>query len=186
MKDKKLIHSLKMHKQTALLRVMECYGGYTYTIVSNILKGTMQKEDIDEVVSDVFLKLWNNAEKIDEDRALKPYLVSIARNEARNKLRQYNTIISLEQVSQEEYGRVDYSNELEDKLIMDEKLKIIKKILDASPPLDSEIFARFYYNYEKVREISVECNVSESKVKMTLSRLRKKMEQALEEQGYER
>ena len=70
--DKKLIYSLKKHRERALLQVMELYGGYTYTIVKNILSGIMQQEDIDEVVSDVYLKLWNHVDNLDETKPLKP------------------------------------------------------------------------------------------------------------------
>ena len=185
MKDKKLIHSLKLHKQKALLKVIDQYGGYTYTIVRNILEGVMQTEDVDEVVSDVFLKIWNNAEKLDDTKPLKPYLVSIARNEARNKLRKYHMEISLDDELQKNIQE-ESTNSLEEEILLKEQLAIVEKILDTCSAIDKEIFVRYYYNYEKVREISNECNVSESKVKMTLKRLRERMAKALEESGYER
>lgn len=186
MNDKKLIYGLKKHKEKALLQVMEQYGGYTYTIARNILNGIMQQEDIDEVVSDVFLKLWNHVENLDETKPLKPYLVSIARNEARNKLREYHNRISLDEAGIDALENIEIVNELENKVLMDEQLAIINKVLQSCSDVDTEIFVRYYYNCEKVREIAKQCNVSESKVKMTLSRLRKKMAQALEDEGYER
>ena len=184
--DKKLIYSLKKHRERALLQVMELYGGYTYTIVKNILSGIMQQEDIDEVVSDVYLKLWNHVDNLDETKPLKPYLISIARNEARYKLREYHNNISLEEAGNDAFENVEIVSEIENKILMDEQLAIIKKILDSCSKKDTEIFVRYYYNYEKVREIAIQCNVSESKVKMTLSRLRKKIAKALEDEGYER
>lgn len=56
MNDKRLIHNLKLRKQKALVKVIDIYGGYVYTIVKNIIGDVMQTEDIDEVVSDVFFE----------------------------------------------------------------------------------------------------------------------------------
>lgn len=91
MDDAELIQRLKNRKQKALTQVMDLYGGYVYTIVRNIIGDRMQPEDIEETVSDVFYKLWINSDKIDNKRPLKPYLVSMARNMARNKLREAKT-----------------------------------------------------------------------------------------------
>lgn len=186
MKDKRLIHNLKMKKQSALLKVIDLYGGYTYTIVRNILGDLMQQEDIDEVVSDVFFKIWNNAHKLDDTKPLKPYLVSIARNEAKNKLRKNHFVVSIDDETNDIVVQEQISNHLEEDLLLKEQMEIINDILNECSEIDKEIFVRFYYNYEKIKEISHLCNVSESKVKMTLSRLRKKMAKALEENGYER
>lgn len=185
MNDKKIIHDLKLHRQKALIEIMNLYGGYTYTIAKNILNGIMSQEDIDEVVSDIFFKVWDNADKLDDNKPLKPYLVSIARNEARNKLRQFRGDMSLDQ---DEYEKLennitagpDYNIE------MKEQFELISQVLDESSNLDREIFVRYYYNYEKTKEIAKVCDVSLSKVKMTLSRMRKKMEKILEENGYGR
>lgn len=184
MKDKRLIHNLKQRKQKALIKVIDTYSGYVYTIVKNIIGEVMQTEDIDEVVSDVFLKVWNNADKLDDDKPLKPYLVSIARNEAKNKLRKNHFVVSIDDETSDIVFEKTSPDDLEENIILKEQMEIINNVLDVSPEIDKEIFVRFYYNFEKVKEISCVCNVSESKVKMTLSRLRAKMEKALEENGY--
>lgn len=184
MNDKKIIHNLKQRRQKTLIKVIDIYGGYVYTIVKNIIGDVMQAEDIDEVVSDVFLKVWNNADKLEDGKPLKPYLVSIARNEAKNKLRNNHFAISIDDETSDIVIERDSTDNLEDNILIQEQMEIINSILDTCSEIDKEIFVRFYYNFEKVKEISNICNVSESKVKMTLSRLRAKMTKALEENGY--
>lgn len=131
-----------------------------------------------------FLKVWNNADKLEVDRPLKPYLVSIARNEAKNKLRKNHFAISIDDETSDIVIEEESTNDVEDNILIKEQIEIINAILDTCSENDKEIFVRFYYNFEKVKEISNICNVSESKIKMTLSRLRSKMMKALEENGY--
>ena len=55
----------------------------------------MTTSDIEEVASDVFLSLWNNAEKVDAKK-LKAYLGSIARNKSKDKLRELDVSLHIE------------------------------------------------------------------------------------------
>ena len=49
---------------------------------------------------------------------------------------------------------------------------------------DKDIFMYYYYYSRKIKEIAKILNISESKTKVKLSRIRKKMRQALERKGY--
>lgn len=93
--DAKLIEKLKKQNEHALELVIKQYGGYVYTIVHNILFN-MTTQDIEETVADVFIKLWNHTEYLDGTKPLKPYIISIARNTAKNKLREQTFTVSLE------------------------------------------------------------------------------------------
>lgn len=179
MDDAELIRGLKEGRQKALVSVMDSYGGYVYTIVNNILRDRMQREDVEETVSDVFYRLWRNCEKIEEGRPLKPYLVSMARNMARNKLREHRLFSPLEE---EEMVQEDI---LAGRLEQKEQIHIIEEALRKLPQQQREIFIRYYYNYEKVADIAERYGVSQSKVKMSLYRIRKRLKKELEGNGYE-
>lgn len=178
MRDAELIQRLKNKKQKALIQVMDCYGGYVYTIVRNIIGDRMQKEDIEETVSDVFFKLWVNSDKLEESRPLKPYLVSMARNMARNKLREHKLFSPLEE---EEIVQEDV---LAEKMERKEQILIVEEVLKRLPQMEREIFIRYYYNYEKVNDIAERYHVTPSKVKMSLYRIRKQLKSELEGKGY--
>ena len=68
---------------------MKKYGAYVTTISKEILAGKGTKEDVEEVVSDVFISLWNTAERIDCEKytSIKAYIGMIARNKAKDKIR---------------------------------------------------------------------------------------------------
>ncbi len=177
MNDAKLIEKLKKQNERALELVIKQYGGYVYTIVHNIL-GNMTAQDMEETVADVFIKLWRRAEYLDDEKPLKPYLIGIARNTAKNKLREQTFTVSLE--DNEIPLECNFIENLEQK----EKIRIIKDSLQKMKPEDRSIFIRYYYNYEKIRDISLALKLSESAVKMKLHRTRKILQETLSERGY--
>lgn len=63
--------------------IIETYNSYIYTILKNCMSN---KEDIEEVLSDVFVVLWKNYEKLDKQMEIKPYLVGIVRNLVRKNI----------------------------------------------------------------------------------------------------
>ena len=67
MKDKLLL-KLKKHDEKALQAVIEQYSRLAATVINNISKGSLTKEDIEETVADVFVTLWNNAEKVQDGK----------------------------------------------------------------------------------------------------------------------
>lgn len=176
--DAGLIQRLKKRKQKALIQVMDFYGGYVYTIVKNIIGDCMQPEDIEETVSDVFYKLWINIDKVENGKPLKPYLIGMARNMARNKLREHKLMSPLEE------AEMIQEDVLCEEMERKEQIQIIKEVLWGLPEMEREIFIRYYYNYEKIKDIAEKYHVSPSKVKMSLHRIRKLLKTELEGKGY--
>ena len=87
MNDVKLIRSLKRGQRGALDRAIACYSGYAAAVARSVLGNAATREDLEEIVSDVFVALWRTAERLDEDKPLKGYLAAIARNASVDRLR---------------------------------------------------------------------------------------------------
>ena len=62
---------------------------------------------------------------------------------------------------------------------------IITRFLYALPITQRRIFVRRYWYFESINEIASTFSISESKVKSMLMRLRKKLKQHLEQEGFE-
>lgn len=69
---------------------------------------------------------------------------------------------------------------------IDQKIlgELLQDVLDTLSAKDREILVRYYYCYEPVRQIADMLHMSESAVKMRMSRARKKLQQELVERGY--
>ena len=78
MKERKLLKQLQRKNEKALEEIMQKYGAYVTTISKEILAGKGTNEDVEEVVSDVFISLWNTAERIDYEKytSIKAYIIS--------------------------------------------------------------------------------------------------------------
>lgn len=68
----------------ALREIYEEYLGYLYSVVYGVLG---HKETAEDVTSDVFLRIWNTADKFKPGGGHKAYLATIARNMAIDELR---------------------------------------------------------------------------------------------------
>lgn len=81
------IRRLKQDDETALCEIIRKYTGYVYTILRNFSHGTLPQEDLEELTADVFLRLWNNRNRLRDGSELAPYLAAIARNGVKNRFR---------------------------------------------------------------------------------------------------
>ena len=86
MNEKRLLRRLRRGDESVLPELIRQYSGYAYAIASNILSHALGEEDIEEVVSDSFLSIWENRENI-ETEMLKAYLAAVVRNKAKTALR---------------------------------------------------------------------------------------------------
>lgn len=159
--------------------IMNDYTNYIYTIIRNSYIN-LQNEDVEEIVLDVFLTIWNNQNKLDINKKLSSYIVGITRNLIKKKYRNYTTNDNIE----------DYEDQLVDltniELIFseNEKQKVILNELEKMKNEDKEIFIQYYYGERKINEIAKMFNISESKVKSKLFRIRKKLKKVLNGRGY--
>lgn len=139
------------------------------------------EEFVEEVVSDVFISLWNTAERIDYEKytSIKAYIGMIARNKAKDKIR------AIKSWNLELYDDVLLiDNQAERLMEQKEQQRIIQKLLQQLKPMDREIFLLYYYRYFKIEEIAVQLNMNPQTIKTRLRRGRKTLRNALREEGY--
>ena len=178
--DKILIRGLKNGNQKSLEKLMDKYYNYAFTIIYNVLGEFATIEDIEEIAADVFVKLWNNRTKLDpEYGSIKPYLASISRNTAINYLKSMNYI----ELPLEEDFLILEIDGVEEEILDKELSKILNQCIEELEEPDREIVIRYYFFYEKVKDIATVLNMNESTVKTKLFRSRKKLKDMLMEGG---
>jgi len=70
-----------------LEEIINKYTNYLHTIITNMSKGILSNEDIEEIISDVFVVFWQNKDKFDKNKKLNLYLAGITKNVVKNKFR---------------------------------------------------------------------------------------------------
>jgi RNA polymerase sigma-70 factor (ECF subfamily) len=178
MTDRASIRAIRQNDETGLAPIIDRYAAYVGSVIFNIIGESMTREDIEEATADVFITLWRNAEKPREGK-LKAWLGAVARNKAKNKLRELCEALPLE-----DDCIADWFENPEWLVSEREERQIVRRAVARLRQPDREIFLRHYYGIQPVAQISSELGLSESAVKLRLMRGREKLRKILEEGGY--
>ncbi len=178
MDEQRIVAKLKAGQPRALEKLIDLYGGYVYSVAKGVLASLLSREDMEEVVSDVFAALWESRDRLMDGAPVKPYLAAIARNTSRKRLRGLRPVEPLEEDLPEEEGGP------EELLTEQEEQEAVRLALLSMEPRDREIFLRHYYRCEPVREIAGAMGMNESTVKSRLLRGRQRLRAILTERGY--
>lgn len=68
MDEKSLLKKLQNKDEKALEDIIDLYNAYVTTIVGSLLSSKGTKEDMEEVIADTFIALWETAERIDYEK----------------------------------------------------------------------------------------------------------------------
>ena len=163
-------------------KIINDYSAFLYKNIKNH-SYNLKIEDIEEIISDTFFVLWKNYKKMDLDDKISNYLIGVSKNILFNKLRKNKTKYS--RVNLEDFKDIlGTKDDVERLLEEQDKIKFIENIVDNMDNESKEIFIYFYYEQRRIKEISKILNVTESKVKTRLHRIRKTIKKELEKGGY--
>ena len=151
-----------------LEKIIKDYSNYTITIINNMVKDNLSKEDKEEILSEIFFIVWKNKDKLDINKNLSSYIAGVTKNIAKEYLRKIKI----------NYNICDYENTLysyDEIEIFNTNMETIRKIenkLNNMKEIDKKIFLEFYYYCKSIKDIAKEQNIS---VKQRLYRIRNKL-----------
>jgi len=182
MSDAEIIVSFRARTEEAILETQKKYDKLCRHVVGNVLSCS---EDIDEVINDAYLALWNSPPP-ESSEDLSPYLCKIAKNLALKKLRynisqKRNSNMSVSLDDTDFNTADDFVTALEGK----ETARHINNFLQKTKFTDRNIFLRKYFVGDSIEQISVTFGFSQSKVKSSLHRTRNKLREYLIKKGIE-
>ena len=151
--------------------VTKAVNEYSGTIYKAAFHITCNKDDAYDVCQDVFLRLFNNFEKIKDDEHLKAWLIRVAVNCAKSyctKGFKKNTV-PIDDVNENELIAKNKEDNTIDKVLkLPEKYRVVIHL--------------FYYQEMSIEEISGTLQIGKSAVKTRLSRGRKLLEKIIREE----
>ena len=173
--DPILLHAVRRGSENALGQIIDRYAAYICVVIRNTAGARLTCKDVEELASDVFFALWENAGKIEK---LKPWLGATARNKTLNKLRKVHDDLPLD-----EERLTDGVYELDDMLVSREEQDALQSAIFRMDVPDRDIFLRHYYDSKTAAAIGAEIGMTESAVKQRLVRGRKKLRLILDKEG---
>ena len=157
--EKELLLLLLNGSEQAFEKIYKLYSNRLY---GNLLKLVKSEAEAQEILQDVFLKVWHNRQSIDIEKSFRSYLFKIAENKvydffrkvARDKKREAR-LISL---GTNEYVPVD------ELLQSDKKSAVLQKAIDSLPPQRQQVFRLCKLEGRSYKEVSELLGISLSTI----------------------
>lgn len=183
MDDKQIIELYWLRSEAAISETADKYGRYCHYIAYHILHN---EEDSEECVNDTYMNAWNSIPP-QRPSFLRAFLGKITRNLSLNKY-EYNTAEKrgsgeIPLVLDELQKCIPASDNIENKIDAMALTELLNHFLSSLPIEQRKIFMQRYWYLSSVREIARDYSIGESKVKMSLSRSRKKLKEMLKKEG---
>ena len=184
MEDNQIIDLYFARSEAAIAQTAAKYGNYCYRIADNILSS---REDAQECVNDTYLAAWNAIPPHEPRSYLFAFLARITRHLSLNCCRDRERLkrsAHLCELSAEMEQCLPAPDDAACRLEENELREAINGFLAKLPEEQRNLFLRRYWYLDSISDIARRFACSESKVKTTLLRCRKRLREHLEEGGY--
>lgn len=167
-----LVQSLSKGDIIAFNQLFRKYSGLLYRFAYGYLKSV---SDAEELVQDVFTKIWEKHSELRSDLSFRSYLFTIAFNDIRKFFRtkarhsEYLNESLFENADHDTSQTINYNS----------LLSYVRDLVDQLPEKRKEIFVRSRFDGQSIKEISKEMNIShktvENQISLALKSLRKNL-----------
>lgn len=163
--DKILVKSLKDDDVNAFNELYKRYHSRVFQLGKRFLP---YKEDAEEIVQMVFIAVWDNRNKIDENQNFGSYILSIARHGIYNTLRK--AVYRQGYIDYLRQNVVDHTFVTEEVVLFNELETRLHDILESMPPKRREIFKLHREEGLSYKEISERLSITSSTVNTQLTK----------------
>jgi len=164
------IQRVKAGDIRAFSAIVSNYQKMIFTIVLKIVEN---REDAEDIMQEIFVKVFKSLDRFKEESEFSTWLYRIAYNTTISELRKRKiSFVSIHDHSDalnETYGDEE---ELE---LKDIKLRYLDAALKKLPPDEIFLVTLYYYKEQSIEAISKISNLSAANVKVKLHRIRKKL-----------
>jgi RNA polymerase sigma-70 factor (family 1) len=133
--ERELLLQLYNDSEQAFEKIYKLYSARLY---GNLIKLVKSELETQEILQDVFLKIWNNRHGIDTEKSFRSYLFKIAENKVydffRKAARDKKKVLALQDIATSGYMPV------EDMLASDAKTAMLEKAIESLSPQRQQVF----------------------------------------------
>lgn len=166
--DNVIIEKVLAGDTEAYRELVSRHSGQVFSLVSGIVRN---REDAEELTSDVFLKAFGQLNKFRGDSKFSTWLYRIAYNTAvSHTRRRKNPTIEIDERRME-----DMDDGTEEQALKEARLEELEKALERLPGGDKALIELFYMQELSIDEISQITDDTQGNIKVKLYRTRKKL-----------
>lgn len=156
--EKDLIIALKTGSEQAFNELYKLHWNRVYHFTSLYLR---RQDEVREVVQEIFIKVWENREKIDENTNFTGYLFIITRNHIFNKTRDSLNKAFLKETL---INATMDSYMIDDEIAAEDLKNYIDQLIEQMPAQRQRVFNLSRKEYKTYKEISSLLDISEKTV----------------------
>ncbi len=154
------IKRLREGNESAFQHVYQSLAPKVYGFAYRFLKDKAQSE---EVVQEAFITLWENREKLDQERPLEPYLFTISKRLVLDSLRKATSSQALREKLMLKIS--ENHNETEESIILSDLMAFAEKAIRELPRQQQVVFRLSRFEGLSYEEIGERLNLSKNTVK---------------------
>lgn len=172
--EKRIIAQIKRGNLSAFDELYAQYSKRLYAFIYGYLKS---HENTEEIIQDIFIKIWENRNKLKEDLSFNSYIFTIAKNNIFNCFRK--------RANEESYKKhLMYTQDLvhtktEDDLVYADLEKLANLAIEQLPPKRKQIFILSRRKGMTYQEIADHLAISTSTVEIQMSKALKYLKEHL-------
>ena len=153
------------------------YVQYSLKLLNFSMLFLKSRVEAEEVVQDVFVKIWKNRENLNLELSIDGYIFRITKNELLNRINK--KVLVTESITFSTESHI-YSNSTEDDVFFNEMKEILSEAIEALPEKRQEIFRlsreKGMSNKEIAEFLNLSINTVESQIKKSIKYLRSYIE----------
>jgi len=153
--EKLLLRQLQMGDERAFEQL---YNEHKRKLAGNLLRLLKSDELVEEIMQDLFLKIWDSRKSIDPDKSFKSFLFKVAHNMVYDLFRKSSRDKRIESYLMSASSEL-YSH-IEEDLFRKEDYQLLQKTIDRLPPQRKRVFTLSKIEGKSYKEISEELSIS--------------------------
>lgn len=176
--DAALVVAIGRWREDALAEVYRRHGGAAFALAKRLL---VDRQLAEEVLQEVFLRLWNNPERFDPERgSLRSYLLAQTHGRSVDLLRSETSRRRREE--REARESAEFADDIEREVIDLTVAEKVKEVVAGLPADEREAIELAYFGGHTYRQVALLLNTPEgtvkSRIRAGLKRLRKDLSEA--------
>ncbi len=157
--ERELLSLLKQGNEQAFEKI---YNSYSSRLFGNVFKMVKSETTTQEILQDVFIKIWSNRASIDLDKSFRSYLFRIAENQVydffRKASRDKKIQAQLFAAATEEYEHIETI------IHRKENALLLQKAINSLSPQRQQIFRLIKLDNKSYEEVSRQLGISVSTI----------------------
>ncbi len=167
--DLRLMQRVAAGDESAIEELYERFSSLVYRMAYQVMP---TRADADDVVQEVFVRLWRTADRFDPKRAaLVTWVMLIARRHMVDRLRRAQARIKTATIAEEPAPTADGTEQYPGLAMeQDERVQALLKRIEGLPELQQIVVKRAYLGGQTLKQIGIELGVPLGTIKSALSR----------------